>query len=292
MATTGYLDEILNDCLDRIGRGETVRDCLNSYPLAAAELVPLLQISAATMRTADTIEYRPEAKQRSYYRFTQALADRNRPVQESRFARFARWWRGGLAKPVTATLGVMLLLSGSAFGTVKASEGSVPGDTLYSVKKMKEDLSLMMPKSDVSLAKEHVQLASARSDEITQLVGQGRYVEAQEMVVDVTYHLNRSAQLVGITVSINPIEMPRRPVARPQRGDAAELVSYVRRDGDLYRDRFQAQMQYLTPEEQWYVTMLMYRWELNYRAFLDALDSEGPASWPMWVTEPASGYYR
>ncbi len=56
-----------------------------------------------------------------------------------------------------------------------ASTDSVPRGALCSVKSLKENVSLMMPKSDMSKAEEHVRLASERSREISMLVDRGLY---------------------------------------------------------------------------------------------------------------------
>ena len=45
MKKSNEFENILDDCLERLARGETVEQCLESYPEQAAQLRPLLQTS-------------------------------------------------------------------------------------------------------------------------------------------------------------------------------------------------------------------------------------------------------
>ena len=73
-------DNILNECLDRILRGETVEKCLQSYPEQAPELEPLLRTALAT-KMASHIQPRPEFKAKARYEFTAAIHEMQ--VQEN-----------------------------------------------------------------------------------------------------------------------------------------------------------------------------------------------------------------
>jgi uncharacterized membrane protein YgcG len=52
MATNDRLNEIFNDCIDRLARGESLADCLRAYPAEAAALRPLLE---AGMRSRELL---------------------------------------------------------------------------------------------------------------------------------------------------------------------------------------------------------------------------------------------
>ena len=67
-------NDILNECLDRIFKGETVEQCLQDYPEQAKELEPLLRTAMAA-RVASTIQPRAEFKARARYEFQTALND-------------------------------------------------------------------------------------------------------------------------------------------------------------------------------------------------------------------------
>ena len=63
---------ILNECIDRIIKGEMVEQCLRSYPDQAKELEPLLR-TALNVKIASNIQPRAEFKARAEYEFRAAL---------------------------------------------------------------------------------------------------------------------------------------------------------------------------------------------------------------------------
>ena len=78
-------DNILDECLERIlTKGETVEQCLASYPEQAAELEPLLQTALSTKETL-AIKPRPEFRERARYQLRAALQE----MEEKRQRRFA-----------------------------------------------------------------------------------------------------------------------------------------------------------------------------------------------------------
>ena len=288
----GTVDNILNECIERLAAGETVDQCLASYPDHAVELEPMLHTSAATMNVAATITHREEAKQRSRYNFTAAVADRKREANRGWLGRAIRpsGWRAKLARTAAIALGIVVLGTGTAYGATVASEDSVPGDPLYAVKTLKEDISLRMPKSDLALAKEHAHLATVRTDEIGALIDRGRMEQANNQVVRVTYHLNSCAELVGVTITAhaNPLEMPSGTTPTDREQLIAELVAYYEAEAQHVRNRFERRMRRLPPHRQWEAYLMMQQWELRHRMFLQALLHEGP---PVWIVgiDPRSG---
>ena len=288
----GTVDNILNECIERLAAGETVDQCLASYPDHAVELEPMLHTSAATMNVAATITYRPEAKQRSRYSFTAAVADRKREASRGWLGRAIRpsGWRAKLVRTAAIALGIVVLGTGTAYGATVASEDSVPGDPLYAVKTLKEDISLRMPKSDLALAKEHAHLATVRTDEIGALIDRGRMEQANNQVVRVTYHLNSCAELVGVTITAhaNPLEMPAATTPTDREQLIAELVAYYEAEAQHVRNRFERRMRRLPPHRQWEAYLMMQQWELRHRMFLQALLYEGPQGWIVGI-DPRGG---
>ena len=61
-------DRILDECVDRINRGEKLEDCLDNYPEHAKELQPLLRVMVDTQRTY-TFQPSPTAKMADRQRF-------------------------------------------------------------------------------------------------------------------------------------------------------------------------------------------------------------------------------
>jgi hypothetical protein len=71
-------NQILDECIDRINRGETLASCLADYPEHARELKPMLNAMADT-RTAYSFTPADEAKRAARIRFLNALEKRRQP---------------------------------------------------------------------------------------------------------------------------------------------------------------------------------------------------------------------
>src|SRR4030042_474574 len=72
------LNNVLNECLERLDKGESIEQCLRSYPEYEAELKPLLR-TAQAFKKLSTIEPRPEFKARARYQFRAALKETMEP---------------------------------------------------------------------------------------------------------------------------------------------------------------------------------------------------------------------
>ncbi len=149
-------NNILNECLERLLiKGETIEQCLQSYPEQAAELEPLLKTALVTRRVS-AIQPRADFKARARYQFRSALkeaATKKRPF----FSWFPRW-------ATVATIALVLLLVGS--GTVAAAGSSMPDSPLYPVKLATEEVRLALTPSQIGKAGLCAELADRRVAEI------------------------------------------------------------------------------------------------------------------------------
>jgi len=164
------LHDILDACVERILRGDSIEDCLKTYPEQASELEPALRaaVSAAGVRTI-----RPRDE------FHRAARARLLSSVEAGPAR--RWGLGGLGMRrgwVVAVAVVMaLLLVGG--GTVSAaSVNSLPGDLLYPVKTAGEKVESFFTFGRENKASFHVRIAERRLREIEQMAERHRTVPA------------------------------------------------------------------------------------------------------------------
>ncbi len=80
---TEAFDKILDECIDRINRGEEIEDCLASYPEHAEELEPLLRAMLDT-QVAYRFTPSPMTKKAARQRFNAALEERARRHEERR----------------------------------------------------------------------------------------------------------------------------------------------------------------------------------------------------------------
>ncbi|MQY73396.1 MAG: hypothetical protein GH142_06995, partial [Dehalococcoidia bacterium] len=101
-------ENILEECLERIlTGGETIEQCLASYPEQAVELEPLLQTALSTRETL-AIKPRPEFRERARYQLRTALQE----MEEKRQRRFSFFrWQPRWATAVIVVL-ILVLASG------------------------------------------------------------------------------------------------------------------------------------------------------------------------------------
>ena len=158
-------NNILDECLERLlVKGETIEQCLLSYPEYAAELEPLLHTVVAT-KEALAIQPRPEFKSEARYQFRLAL----QKVEPKRRLPFLGWHpRWAIA--MVALL--VLLLAGG--GTVAAAGNSMPDSLLYPVKLATEQVRLKLTPSNMGKAELYAELADRRVAEIVYMVNKGK----------------------------------------------------------------------------------------------------------------------
>jgi len=169
-------EDILDTCLDRITlKGDSIEQCLESYPEQAAELEPLLR-AALAIKEVSSIEPRPEFRQVAKARLLSALAAEEKKKEKRRLPLWSWQWRWALAVAVI----LALFLAGG--GTVMASSDSLPGDVLYPVKMATEKVQAFFTFGDEAKANLHIKFAERRVKEIESLAGKGRSIP--ESVLD------------------------------------------------------------------------------------------------------------
>jgi hypothetical protein len=186
-------NNILNECLERLLKGETIEQCLKSYPGQAAELEPLLKTALAAKRVS-AIRPRAEFKARARYQFRSALreAGKSRPA----FSWFPRW-------ATVATIALVLLLVGS--GTVVAAGNSMPDSPLYPVKLATEEVRLALTPFPLDKAGLCAKLVERRVAEIVYMANKGEFQKLEL----ITQRLdNRLAMLVVLVSAGEEGEAP------------------------------------------------------------------------------------
>jgi hypothetical protein len=164
MSKKSDFDNILDECLTRVLKGETVEACLASFPEHGGELEPLLR-TALDARAAAVIRPRREFRERAAYEFQAAI--REMPAKESVGPVF--WHR----RWVTALAAVVIVLLAGT-GVVAASSGSLPDGPLYGVKLATETVRIALTPSDVGKAELYVKFTNRRVDEIIAMADEGK----------------------------------------------------------------------------------------------------------------------
>jgi LysM repeat protein len=201
-----------NDCVDLLGRGQTIEACLRRYPHYAALLLPMLETGQLIYSLRVSSLEAAEAQARARTRFDHAIrmtTPRRRPSPLFRLATLAA---------------VLFLIFGAVGGGAAImAQSSLPGDPLYSVKRFTEQLRLYF---DTTLA---AQFNQQRIDEIHQLVQTGR-------VGDVIFQGEIRAingtnwTIAGLNVQVSP-DTPGAALAHP--GDTVTVYATTTTGGQI-----------------------------------------------------------
>jgi hypothetical protein len=188
MKRNSEFDDILDECLERLlAKGETLEQCLASYPEQAAELKPMLETTLAA-KQASAIEPRPEFRARARYQFRsalQAMGSKRRP--------FLLGWQPRWAAVVAIVL-VLLLAGGS---TVAAASSSMPDESLYPVKIASEQARLALTPSSMGKAELYANLADKRIAEIVYVANKGDARQVELATQRLRNYLARIASLAS-----------------------------------------------------------------------------------------------
>ena len=273
--------EALNDCLDRLVQGEDIRECLRRYPQQAGELEPLLHVALATINAAKEVTPEPQARARNFTRFAEAVQQRtSQPERRPSWLSF-RWLP--LARPVAIGLASMLVFVMGAGVATAASSDSVPGEPLYWVKTTKESVEGRLPRSSDSRANYEASLAEVRGREVSKLMEQGQFTRANVTMRRMNDHLVRCARYAGVTVSVNPVEMPFNPPALIGQTKAERLVQGLEQDREVFRSKVRLILPTLSPQDRRRAEQVFRRTELRYWMLIHAMKTNAPDSRPYLV---------
>lgn len=181
---TRKIEDIFDNCLESIFKGESIDDCLKAYPEQAPELEPLLKTSLVFMQRSSAIQPAPEFKARVHSQL-QAMPYAKQKKAERR-ARIPIWQRRW-ALAMTAILGFLLI----GVGTLAASAYALPDGSLYPVKLAGEQVEVTLAFSDIDKAKLHIQFAERRAGEMVEMARQGKGNEIFMLTEQVANHLDK-----------------------------------------------------------------------------------------------------
>ena len=273
--------EALNDCLDRLVKGEDIHECLRRYPQQAGELEPLLHVALATINAAEEVKPDPQARARNFLRFSQAVQQRS--------TRPERWWSRlpirwlPVARPVAVGLAsIVIFVMGAGVATAASSE-SVPGEPLYWVKTTKENVEGRLPRSDDGRANFEAGLAQARGKELNILIERGQFTRADIIRRRMNDHLSRSARYAGVTVSVSPVEMLFRSPTVIGQTRSERLVKRLEQDREVFRAKARHLLAEINPQDRRRAEQFFRRAELRYWMLIHAMKSNSPDSRPHLV---------
>ncbi len=274
-------EDILNDCLDRMTNGQSVEACLKLYDSYSRELAPLLEVVILTMNVVALPKYKRSAKAQGLIKLREQIRQTKKP-NKSLLQIFMR----PLTKPLMLGLFMILLASVTTGGTTIASANSKPGDTLYWIKTSQENLSLKLPRSDLSRAHRQATLANVRGEEMRKLLQEGNFSSAKPLISKIQKHLRKSAVYSGLVIAMDPIEMPLISDVNRSTSAINELRSLLTNDSTKLSNKLNELLSNETEANKFLITQFIRQSELRYRMILEAMDNEAlPSKRVFWRVE-------
>ena len=219
------LDSLLDDCLDRMRRGEDLESCLTSHPDHAEELRSLL-IVATDLTQIEVPRTSQQAKEAGRQRMFAALEAGQSTVSKSNqtipasivgIIRYLEQAQNTfisnlskeflvMHKTVIAIVLVLVILFGGSAASAYAAQGSLPGDALYPVKTAIEDVSADFSMDSASEVRLYLRLAEKRIAEIESLAAEGRYEDMEKAVERFESHVEKAIVGLLVVAQGNPAE--------------------------------------------------------------------------------------
>jgi hypothetical protein len=178
------IEDILDNCLERLFKGESIEDCLGDYPWQASELEPLLKTSLALLQKSTAIQPNPEFKAKVGSQLQGMLRAKREKAEGKTIGPI---WRRRWAVAMSTVLVVLL----AGIGTVAASADALPDEPLYAVKLATEQARIALAFSDTDKAELHIQFAERRATEIAEMASQGESGEIPALTEQVANHLDK-----------------------------------------------------------------------------------------------------
>ena len=206
---TEKIEDILFQCIETIKAGKSdIDDCLKRYPSRREELEPLLNI-AVNLHEPPDVRPSHEFKMRARTNLMNHIYSKGRVAEPSPVGPFAALKR--ISYPVrlrtaTVAIAVVAALCGVGGGFAYASQDSLPGDNLYSVKLGTEQVRRLFTVDDVGEVALELEFANTRLLEMAAVMdrengGLGIAVEG--------YEKNVSLALTNAEAVRNATEMSR-----------------------------------------------------------------------------------
>lgn len=205
--------QALQSCLEMVRSGqESVSTAMAHYPEFMDVLKPQLE-TALWLRERSSL-FAPRAgyvlssenrvvtrirRETSLVGQTSASHTAKLPIWSKEF-----WQRKLAVQAVLTLLLVVSLLIGSS-GVAKASQQALPGDSLYPVKILLENVTLSLASNPAASAELHIRYAQRRLTEIQSLVAVKRYAQISQAVTDFTKQLDQAIKGINLVAAYDKI---------------------------------------------------------------------------------------
>lgn len=170
----------LEECLQAMDNGSSIQQCLAMYPELEHELRPALEAALAARSLAE-VNVPVEAMNRSRTRLLgKAAMMRNEKTPKMVWMGFSRL--------VFSLVFALVLFVVTSSGLLAVSAKSLPGDKLYPVKKVVEDLRVQLAPSGVQKYEAVTEYRQQRIDEVQELLNRSeqRSISYEGVVEEIT----------------------------------------------------------------------------------------------------------
>ncbi len=185
------IEEVFNDCFERLLLGESLESCLSRYPEHAAELDTMLRTAFDIKRKAFPVQPRPEFKYWARVRM-QNVQYYSAPEPEE-----AKVSSSNLRRNLAFSLAALLVFVIASSGTAAASSQAMPDEPLYTVKMAVEQAQLTLTTSDVAKAELYAHLTETRAQEIAVMADQGKTEQVVATTAKLNYQLDQADALLA-----------------------------------------------------------------------------------------------
>lgn len=173
------LEEILEECLKALWRGEGIGNCLARYPQQAQELRPLLEAALRVETAFAPLEPHSYFRTRTKYRLLSQPQRQAFPL-----------WRRRWALAFSPLLLVFLM-----GGTALAASKSLPDQPLYPVKLATEQVQLSLTTNPGGKAQLQVKLVEKRIEEMGMMAQRNKPQEVERVGERLQSHLRQVQRL-------------------------------------------------------------------------------------------------
>lgn len=218
--------DVLEACLQEVESGAEIESVLKRYPELADELRPVL-LAAMNAKQMAVPAPSPEVVRRNRARLLQH-AEQMRAEQSRTFLSLPRRWA------VSIALFLIFLFSGT--GIVRASSNSLPGDSLYSVKRSWESFVLFFTFDETERESLEIEHENERLAELRQVFATGR--TARVDFAGIVTRENGDGWWISnfLVIVSDQTVLPNQPI---QIGNAVRVHGLTRGDGIVIAERLE-----------------------------------------------------
>lgn len=223
------LYDILEVCLQDVENGVDLETVLARYPEQAVELRPILQASLDAKKMAVS-EPSADVVRRNRAKLLQHAAQ----LRETQPTPAKRWFPA--FQRLAVALGMLLLFFVSGTSLVRAASSALPGDSLYSVKRSWEDVTLFFAFNAEEHKSLEIEFENERLKEINSLFTSGRSAKVDFAGI-VTRQNGDGWRIANILVIVS--EQTEFPAQQVDVGAAVRVTGTTNGNGVVYAEKIE-----------------------------------------------------